>query len=224
LTPPPDDHDCGWKAYAKAQEQRAEAQRVELAELRGKLAELERRFLGKRSEKRKHSKMPPPVAPKNDPAAAEQKRRDAQAERDAKLETQNVPLPLTPEQCVCPECGNEKLRSVGFGKPSVIFEYVHAHFRKRVFWRETRACRCGVTVREWTPGRRGAIARGSGHGSTALAVVLEATLGGGRSGGERRGGGEAASREPADADMVAVAPSRARCTPAARPVASRGYG
>lgn len=134
---------------------RAEAQRVELIELREKLAEIERRFLGKKSEKRKHRKMPPAVAPKSDPAAAEQKRKAAQAERDAKLETENVPLPLEPEQCVCPECGNEKLRSVGFGKPSVVFEYVHAHFRKRVFWRETRACRCGHIVTARAPDRVG---------------------------------------------------------------------
>jgi hypothetical protein len=61
LVPPPDDdHDCGWKAYAKAQE-------AKLAEMGEKIAALERRFLEKKSEKRKGSKLPPPVPPTVDP-------------------------------------------------------------------------------------------------------------------------------------------------------------
>jgi len=149
LSPPAnDDHECGWKAYAKALDQ-------QLAEMRDKLAALERRVLGNQSERRKNGKMPPPVAPKSDPAAAAEKRKNAQALRDAKLETNNVPQPLPPDQCTCPECGNPKLRYVGFGKPSTVYEYVQAHFRKRVYWRETRSCRCGYIVTAAAPDRVG---------------------------------------------------------------------
>jgi hypothetical protein len=70
LSPPADDgHECGWKAYAKALDE-------QLAEMREQLATLERRVLGKKSEKRKSGKMPPPIAPKSDPAAAAEKRKN----------------------------------------------------------------------------------------------------------------------------------------------------
>src|SRR5690606_23540967 len=44
LAPPPDDeHDCGWKAYAKAQEQKLDELTAKLAAVTAKLQELERR-------------------------------------------------------------------------------------------------------------------------------------------------------------------------------------
>ena len=46
MAPPPDDHDCGWKKYA-------EAQAAELALLKEKFDALERRVLGKKSERLK---------------------------------------------------------------------------------------------------------------------------------------------------------------------------
>ena len=60
MAPPPDDHDCGWKKYA-------EAQAAELALMKEKLEALERRVLGKKSERLKSSKLPPPLSPKSDP-------------------------------------------------------------------------------------------------------------------------------------------------------------
>ena len=57
MAPPPDDHDCGWKKYA-------EAQAAELALMKEKLEALERRVLGKKSERLKSSKLPPPLPPK----------------------------------------------------------------------------------------------------------------------------------------------------------------
>jgi hypothetical protein len=78
LTPSPDDHDCGWKKYA-------EAQSVELALLREKLEAIERRLLGKKSERLKSSKLPPPVKMKSEPEAAAKKRKDnAARDRDFK--------------------------------------------------------------------------------------------------------------------------------------------
>lgn len=148
VPPPDDDHDCGWKAYAKAQD-------AKLTELTAKLEEIERRFLAKKSERRKASKLPPPLPTKSTAAEAAEKRAEAKALRDAKLETEIVPVPVPPEQCTCPECGNADLRRVGGGKPSTVYEYVQPHFRKRIYRRETLSCRCGHIVTAPAPDRVG---------------------------------------------------------------------
>jgi len=149
LVPPDDDsHDCGWKAYAKAQD-------AKLAELSAQIAELQRRAYGKKSERRKPSKLPPPLPAKSTAAEAAKKRADAHALREAKVETEIVPVPVPPDQCTCPECGNTELRRVGAGKPSTVYEYVQPHFRKRIYRRETLTCRCGHIVTAPAPGRVG---------------------------------------------------------------------
>lgn len=146
VPPPDDDHDCGWKAYAKAQEQA-------LAKLEAKVAELELRVRGHKSERRKTSKLPAPVPPKSDPAAAALKRAEG-VEFRTKLQTETVCVPVTP--CVCPKCGsNESLRTVGDGKPSTVFEYVQPHFRRRIYLRETLSCRCGCIITAKAPDRVG---------------------------------------------------------------------
>ena len=148
MAPPPDDHDCGWKKYA-------EAQAAELALLKEKFEALERRLLGKKSERLKSSKLPPPLPPKSDPEAAAQKRKDNASLRDARLETEIVPIPVPKDQCTCPKCGAAELRRIGKGKPSTLYDYVQPFFRKRVFLRETLACRCGHVVTAPTPDRMG---------------------------------------------------------------------
>ncbi|MCC6526793.1 MAG: hypothetical protein IT373_29360 [Polyangiaceae bacterium] len=62
------------------------------------------------------------------------------------LEIEVVPTAVPPEQRVCPHCENAELRTVGDGKPSVIYDYVAPHFRKRVHLRETLASSCGQYV------------------------------------------------------------------------------
>lgn len=147
MVPPPDDeHDCGWKAYAKAQEQA-------LAALTAKVAELELRVRGHKSERRKQSKLPPPVPPKSDPVVTATKRAEA-AEFRSKLTTETVHVPVT--SCSCPKCGDSSsLRKVGKGKPSTVYEYVQPHFRKRIYMRETLSCRCGYIVTAKAPNRVG---------------------------------------------------------------------
>jgi transposase len=113
LAPPPDDHDCGWKKYA-------EAQAAELALMKEKLEALERRVLGKKSERLKSSKLPPPLPPKIDPDGAARKRKDNASLREARLETETIPIPVPKEACTCPECGATELRRVGKGKPSTV--------------------------------------------------------------------------------------------------------
>lgn len=147
MAPPPDDHDCGWKKYA-------EAQAAELALLKEKFEQLERRVLGKKSERFKSSKLPPPLPPKSEPAKASEKRRANRLIRDARVETEVVQVAVPKDQCSCPDCGKE-LRRVGEGKSSTVFEYVQPYFRKRVYQRETLSCRCGHIVTAKAPNRVG---------------------------------------------------------------------
>ena len=53
---------------------------------------------------------------------------------------------MPPDKATCPACENAKLRSVGRGKSSTVYEYVSGHFRRRIFQRETLACSCGSYV------------------------------------------------------------------------------
>lgn len=132
---PSTDHDCPFKQEAERLSQR-------LVEMEQKLAALEKRVRGPTSEKM------PPMAGEvrkkrpGDPAESLKKRRDNAAARE-KLETEITPVPVPAEQRSCPTCGDGKMRPVGNGTPSVVYEYVAAHFRKRVYQRETLACTCG---------------------------------------------------------------------------------
>lgn len=156
LAPPPDDeHDCGWKAYAKAQDAKLTEMSEQLAAVTAKLTEIEQRRGTHHSERRKRPKMPPPLTPKSDPAETEKKRRAAAELRSTKVQTVIVAVPVPPEACKCPTCGGEKLRNVGFGKPSTVYEYVPGYLRKRVFQRQTLSCRCGYIVTAPAPDRVG---------------------------------------------------------------------
>ena len=155
LVPPPDDeHDCGRKAYAEAQDAKLTEMSEQLAAVTTKLTEIEQRRGTHHSERRKRPKMPPPLAPKNDPAETEKKRRAAAELRNTKAQTVIVPVPVPPDACTCPTCGGDKvLRNVGFGKPSTVYEYVPGYLRRRIFQRQTLACRCGYIVTAPAPDR-----------------------------------------------------------------------
>jgi transposase len=152
VAPPPDDeHDCGWKAYAKAQEEKLAELGAQLTAVTAKLDELAKRRRGHHSEKRPAKKMPPPVASKADPAETERKRRAAAELRSAKVQTEVIPVPVPAG--ACPGCGGDKLRNVGFGKPSTVWEYVPGYFRRRIFQRQTLSCRCGHIMTAPAPDR-----------------------------------------------------------------------
>jgi len=145
LAPPDNEHDCGWKAYAAAQEQK-------LAELTDKLAALERRLFEKKSERRLTSKLPPPLPKaKRTPDEARQTRKDNAALRDARVETEVTPLPVGERPC--PQCNGTR-RRIGT-KSSVVWEYVQPFFRKRVYERETVRCSCGCIETAPAPERMG---------------------------------------------------------------------
>jgi len=149
LVPPDDDdHECGWKAYAKAQD-------AKLATLTDKLAALERRVLGHKSERRKTNKLPPPVETKSDAASTAKKREAARALREATIETELVAVSVPVDERCCSKCGSSALRPIGEGKPSTVYEFVQPHFRRRVFRRETLSCRCGNVITAKPPERVG---------------------------------------------------------------------
>jgi transposase len=119
---------------------------AKLEAVAAELADLKRQVFGKKSERRKPSKMPAAVTHRPTPEQTAEKRRATKTAREAKLETEIVPVPVPPAQCACPKCGATELRLVGDGKSSVVIEYVPSYFRRRVYQRETRACRCGEYI------------------------------------------------------------------------------
>ena len=155
MVPPPDDeeHDCGWKAYAKAQEEALEQLREQLASVRADLEQLRR---GHRSEKRgRGQKLPPPVERKADPAATANTRRENARLKDLSCDTVVVDVPLPAGGCCCERCGSDKVRAIG-SKSSVVYEHVREHLRKKVHNRQTAACLdCGHVVTAPAPQRFG---------------------------------------------------------------------
>ena len=145
---PDDDHDCGWKAYAKAQD-------AKLAEVNAKLVELERRFLAKKSERRKTTKLPPPLPTRADPEETKAKRAKLAALREGAVHTEHETVRVPDASRACPSCASNDLREVGGGKSSTVYDYVQPHFRKRVIHRETLSCRCGHIVTAPAPDRVG---------------------------------------------------------------------
>jgi transposase len=129
------DHRCAWR-------DEAERLAAQVAELQQKFASLERRLLGPKSEKM--PAMADEVRRKRPPAASDAKaRREENKRARENLATDIVPVPVPDDQRECPSCGNNDLKPVGNGTPSVTYHYVGAHFRRRIYQRETLSCSCG---------------------------------------------------------------------------------
>lgn len=139
MAPPPDDHDCGWKKHAEGLSAKLDAVMSELQALK-------RQVHGKKSERRKSSKMPPAVVEPKTPEQTVQTREDTRRQRLDGMETQITPVAVPAADCRCPKCGSTDLKVVGSGKQSVVIEYVPAHFVQHVYARETRACSCGEYI------------------------------------------------------------------------------
>ena len=142
MAPLPDDHECGWKGRANDLEQR-------LAETEAKLAAIERRLLGHKSEKlpkvppvdREVAKQRPP-----DPAATQAKRRKNAELRTSRVETDDIKYKVSADQRVCPKCTGTDFAPLGPGKQSFTINYVPGYFRRCRHVRETLACKCGEHV------------------------------------------------------------------------------
>lgn len=111
MTPPPnDDHDCGWKANAKHQEEKlSELQQQHIA-MKAKVEQLALLANGHKSEHRKTSKkMPPPVKAKPELQETLDKRKALAELRNTEVKTETLVIPVPLNQCTCPNCGNSNL-------------------------------------------------------------------------------------------------------------------
>jgi transposase len=139
MAPPPDDHDCGWKARALDLSGRLERMEAELAAIK-------RQLIGPKSEK-----MPPMDrevrrGKKPDPEKVRHTRRANAELRAKKLVKEEVDVPVPDSERHCPKCGGTSFAPLGDGKPSTITEYVPGYFRTRIFRRQKLACQCGECI------------------------------------------------------------------------------
>jgi transposase len=143
MAAPVDDHECGWKVWATDLEAKLEASSAKLDEMAAKMAAMERRILGPKSEKlppiQKEVRKERPA----DPAAARATRRKNAELRATRVVTENVAHKVPPADRSCPKCDGTDLRPVGEGKTSTVLDYVPGYFRRRQHIRETLACVCG---------------------------------------------------------------------------------
>jgi transposase len=136
MGPPADDHDCGWKTRAADLE-------AKLEEVVAKMAAMERRILGPKSEKlpaiEREVRKQRPV----DPAATRATRRKNAELRATRVVSEDVSHKVQAAERTCPKCDGTDLRPVGDGKVSTVLDYVPGYFRRRQHIRETLACVCG---------------------------------------------------------------------------------
>lgn len=121
----------------------------QLRELNEKLEAALKQLYGKKSERKKPNKMPPPPrGQRSTPEQAAQRRADNQAQVEAQaVDAGEVEHPVTQEQQVCGHCGDQAdFRPVGDGKASDHYEYVHGFFRRSRHVVHRMACGCGKTI------------------------------------------------------------------------------
>jgi transposase len=158
---PPVDHDCVLSGVVAEMSN-------ELAKLRHELAQLKKAQYGRKSER---SKMPPvpakPVAPEERLA----KRRANAADR-AQTKTVRVEHKVPVEQRTCPKCGNGKLKPIGGGRTTEVYEFVPARFVRHEHVQEVLRCGCGDYV-VTAPGAPKVIEKGR-YGASLLAHLAVA--------------------------------------------------
>ena len=138
------DHACEWRDRAESLEGEVASLHDTLAKVQQELASLTRRVLGPKSEK-----MPPIAKETRDgpvPLEEVQKKRRERRKQKAKLETKTTFTPVPDDQRSCPKCGGDKLRPLGEGKVSTLYEFIPARFIAHRQVRETLACPCGEHV------------------------------------------------------------------------------
>jgi len=143
---PTGDHECEWKEYAltlqKQLDDVGEKQRLQQEQLDA----LKQKIFGKSSEKMPPMEREVRRGEQPDPAKSLLKRRANAELRAAKIKTEVVDVPVPATERHCPQCDGRHFSKLGDGKPSQVTEYIQGYFRKRIFRRETLACRCGQYV------------------------------------------------------------------------------
>ncbi len=143
---PTGDHECEWKEYAltlqKQLDDVGEKQRLQQEQLDA----LKQKIFGKSSEKMPPMEREVRRGEQPDPAKGLLKRRANAELRATKIKTEVVDVPVPATERHCPKCDGSHFTKLGEGKPSQVTEYIQGYFRKRIFRRETLACRCGQHV------------------------------------------------------------------------------
>ncbi|RJS14310.1 hypothetical protein DRW03_34975 [Corallococcus sp. H22C18031201] len=123
-----------------------------MTSLESKMAALERRVFGKKTEKLPpvaqglRGESPSPEAEAARTLAALAKRRERSALKAQQAPTREVRHAVPPESRHCPACGSEDLKPLGAGRTTVVYEYVPAFFERQVHVQEVLACACGQGV------------------------------------------------------------------------------
>ena len=153
---PPVDHECSLLGFV------AELSN-ELAKVKHELAQLKKAHIGPKSERSKMPRVP------TRPVTAEERlaKRRAQAADRAQTETVRTEHKVPPDERTCPACGNEKLKPIGSGRTTTVFEFVPARFIRHEHVQEVLRCRCGDYV-VTAPGAPKVIEKGR-YGASLLA-------------------------------------------------------
>ena len=141
----------------------------EIAKLRHELAQLKKAQFGPKSERTKM-----PRVNVGEPPTPEQQlaRRRANAHDKAQIQTVRTEHKVPAEQRVCPHCGNHKLKPIGKGRSSVVFEFVPARFVRHEHVQEVLRCKCGDYV-VTAPGAPKVVEKGR-YGASFLAHLAVA--------------------------------------------------
>jgi len=124
---PPVDHECSLLGVV------AELSN-QLEKVKHELAQLKKAHIGPKSER---SKMPRVPTKSSTPEERLAKRR-AQAADRAQTETVRTEHKVPPEERTCPSCGNDKLKPIGEGRKTTVYEFVPARFVRHEHVQEVR--------------------------------------------------------------------------------------
>jgi transposase len=157
---PPVDHDCVLKDIVLELSNK-------LAKLEHELALIKKAHVGPKSER---SKMPRIDAGKRATPEEKLAKRRERARTKAQIQTVQTEHKVPDAKRVCPACGNDKLRPLGKGKTTTVWEFVPATFIKHEHVQETLRCKCNGYV-VTAPGAPKVIERGR-YGATFLAHLV----------------------------------------------------
>ena len=158
---PPVDHDCSLLGVVTELSNQVE-------KLRHELAQLKKAHIGPKSER---SKLPRVPTKSSTPEERLAKRR-ANATDRAQTETVRTEHKVPDEQRCCPSCGNAKLKPIGAGRTTTVYEFVPARFVRHEHVQEVLRCKCGDYV-VTAPGAPKVIEKGR-YGSSLLAHLAVA--------------------------------------------------
>ncbi len=134
----PLDHHCSWR-------EEAEELRERLRVVEAQLAKFQRHVFGQRSEK-----MPPVSEELRRGQPTDRERAQARRQQNARvkraLPVRRIEHRVPDEQRRCPVCDGTKLRPLGTGRETTIFEHVPARVEQQVHVQEVLTCSCGEGI------------------------------------------------------------------------------